>query len=247
MPRERRQNKQVSVWGRGPSAKALSVGLDAWRWKARQHIIRWGYLGDVPDGVTEINTAEAIRKASHKFESLKLMEEAGVRVPSASKDVEEVGFPCLGRNFFHSKGRDIEVYAGRECLPDYAREYYVQLLPNDAEYRVHVAFGKVIAKTKKVPTEAADLSVVQRNRQFGWAQVTITGETPVLDGLALKAIEAHGLHFGAVDIVRSAGKYYVLEVNTAPGLEVEGRLRAYTEAVMQWVDAEGERNDERGV
>ena len=44
---------------------------------------------------------------------------------------------------------------------------------------------------------------------------------PVRDTIAVNAVKALGLDFGAVDIIynEKENQYYVLEVNTAPGLE----------------------------
>ena len=55
-----------------------------------------------------------------------------------------------------------------------------------------------------------------------------------MDLLAISAVDSLGLDFGAVDIIwnESEDQYYVLEVNTAPG--VEGTtLQKYTEAILK--------------
>jgi predicted ATP-grasp superfamily ATP-dependent carboligase len=53
--------------------------------------------------------------------------------------------------------------------------------------------------------------------------------------LAMNAIKALGLDFGAVDVIIRRGKAYILEVNSAPGLE--GRtLQAYVEAIKEYLN-----------
>ncbi len=52
------------------------------------------------------------------------------------------------------------------------------------------------------------------------------------DQLAVKAVAALGLDFGAVDLIEDKGKFYVLEVNTAPGIEDE-MVPIYAEAIKE--------------
>lgn len=108
------------------------------------------------------------------------------------------------------------------------------------EYRIHVFGEGVILTQQKRRKEGAEAlpgyNSIVRNVASGWIYaVNAVNE----DGLAAvhlaatKAVTALGLDFGAVDIVykhdnRTA---YVLEVNTAPGLDEDGSaLTAYTEA-----------------
>lgn len=93
-----------------------------------------------------------------------------------------------------------------------------------SEFRVHVAFGSVIDEQQKRQRKDYDGQVDYgiRNHHTGW--VYTRGDI-VLDDrravLAVSAVRALGLDFGAVDIIYNEheNRYYVLEVNTAPGLE----------------------------
>ena len=59
---------------------------------------------------------------------------------------------------------------------------------------------------------------------------------------ALKAVAALELDFGAVDVVvDKEGKAYVLEVNTAPGLENQQTIQAYTNAFNNYKKKEEEK------
>ena len=54
--------------------------------------------------------------------------------------------------------------------------------------------------------------------------------------MGIDAVSALGLDFGAVDIIEDAdGKLYVLEVNTAPGLEGQ-TLTLMAEALKELID-----------
>ena len=254
--------KPLSVWGRGPSAVALARALEVKRNSPARVVVRWKEL-EVPRRLEgrrrpwrrpegEINSGDAIRAASHKFESLKVMEEAGVRVPKAAlfKDVDpsQLDFPVLGRDNYHTKGTDIVFYDERNIREIRRHDYFIEYLKPSKEYRYHVAFGKVILPTVKVKAGGEDGELIYtddsiiRNHQGGeWEQVVTTkdGEVRVQDYLekqALMAVEAHGLDFGAVDIIMHKKHAYVLEVNTAPGLFVENRLVAYRDAIRERVE-----------
>lgn len=117
---------------------------------------------------------------------------------------------------------------------------YTRGVANNGEYRVHVVDGEVILYQKKsrrvnedgeVETaEGQDADV--RNLASNW--IYRTGNLERLERveqLAISAIEALGLDFGAVDIIKdNDGNVFVLEVNSAPGLGNADSLEAYTEA-----------------
>jgi hypothetical protein len=59
-------------------------------------------------------------------------------------------------------------------------------------------------------------------------------EIPEVTQLAIKAVQALGLDFGAVDVVFADGKASVLEVNSAPGLKGQ-TLVSYANAVRKYM------------
>ena len=96
-----------------------------------------------------------------------------------------------------------------------------------------MAFNKVILCTKKILAEGQTDDTLIRNHQNGkWKQVTCT-ETNSFSEACIKSVKALGLDFGAVDFINVRGIPYILEVNTAPGLEVENRLDAYVRAIKE--------------
>lgn len=101
---------------------------------------------------------------------------------------------------------------------------YVKYIKKAKEFRVHVVFGEVIdvqAKRKRADFEGeTDFAI--RNHQNGWVYCRENLEEPAdLREQAKRAILTLGLDFGAVDIIYNQhyNRCYVLEVNTAPGLE----------------------------
>jgi glutathione synthase/RimK-type ligase-like ATP-grasp enzyme len=120
---------------------------------------------------------------------------------------------------------------------------YTMGINNHGEYRVHVFAGEVILYQKKSRRVDEDGNVVTpegeeadvRNLASNW--VYRTGNlrrTERIESLALDAVQALNLDFGAVDIIKDEnGDVFVLEVNTAPGLGNTETLEAYTNAINQ--------------
>lgn len=111
------------------------------------------------------------------------------------------------------------------------------------EWRIHVVQGEVILSQLKLRRQGFEedegYTSLVRNVETGWVYSVNFDQAayPQLEAvkaLAIRAVAALGLDFGAVDLVERRGEPYVLEVNTAPGLEEEGSsLRAYTAAFQR--------------
>lgn len=101
---------------------------------------------------------------------------------------------------------------------------YTKGIENHGEYRVHVFNGEVIDYRKKCRHDGDDATDVQsqvRTHGNGWIyrKDGLRRLDRVME-LATNAISTLGLNFGAVDIIMDQeGTVFVLEVNTALGLE----------------------------
>lgn len=98
---------------------------------------------------------------------------------------------------------------------------YVKAVKKDKEYRVHVFQGIIIdfqLKKKKHDFEGGISGI--RNHTNGWVYARSDVELPeAVANESIKAVQALGLDFGAVDICTDREeKVFVFEVNTAPGL-----------------------------
>ena len=116
---------------------------------------------------------------------------------------------------------------------------YTQYIPKREEYRVHVFENVVIDIQRKARvsiTEDEDVNWQIRNHDNGfiYAREDISVPEAVLE-MSKEIVPTLGLHFGAVDIIwnEKRGRPYVLEVNTAPGLEGT-TLEIYTEVFTQY-------------
>lgn len=102
---------------------------------------------------------------------------------------------------------------------------YTRYIKKAEEYRIHVMNGNVFHMQQKrrrleTPDEQVDWQV--RNHHNGWVFTIQDVNPPVyVVQQAQLVMQVVGLDFGAVDIVwnQREGKAYVLEINTAPGLE----------------------------
>lgn len=172
----------------------------------------------------------------NKLEELQRMSQAGVRTPPFSADGRGLTFPLLGRQLHHTKGKDIiPIFGPREL--EFARrgasQFFTQYVPLDTEFRVWAYRRRNIGTYQKVFKYPTNYKRFGCNNENGFAFEHRDFQPALLD-LASRALEALGLDFGAVDVLRSSnGQDYVLEVNTAPGTE-QGVLSRLARRIARW-------------
>lgn len=102
---------------------------------------------------------------------------------------------------------------------------YTRYINKLAEYRVHVIDDLVVEVQKKVwPSHKSSVGVdfTQRNHNDGFVfqSAKFHEVKPDIIRQAKAVIKVIGLDFGGVDVIEDAhGQVWVLEVNTAPGIE----------------------------
>lgn len=226
-------------------AKALSAAIGAKRIKHKNSkfkprgktVINWGSSQLPPfPGAKIINQPEAVALATNKLTFFKTFGEDSDLVVPYTTDVAKVrewlqaGKTVVARTKLtgHS-GEGIVLLEGKDAEIVKA-PLYTLYVPKKDEYRVHVARKQVEnannifvfdiqRKAKKADVEEANFKI--RNLANGFIYARNELVTPeCVEDVALKAFEALGLDFGAIDIIYNAkqDRAYVLEVNTAPGL-----------------------------
>lgn len=189
-------------------------------------VINWGGSDPIHTNSRVLNKPEAIRTSVDKLSCLNKLKESRVRtVPFTTSRSEANAWDFIvSRTLLRSsQGRGIVLTNHLERLPD--APLYTKYLGDDRrEYRVHVFMGEVIDYQKRVRVlPNADIQVRSHNKGWDLARHGFERIDSVAT-LAIKACEALGLDFGAVDIVRDySDKNYVLEVNSAPNLNKDGR------------------------
>lgn len=227
------------------SVKALRAAMDGlkiirregskFKGGADKVVINWG-CSALPEEVMKseiINRPEAVAIAANKklfFDKVKGV----VSIPEYTED-KTVAFFWIqeGRTVFAreklngNSGDGITILDSQAVFNDYDHsksKIYVKYVPKKDEYRIHVANGEVVDKQRKALRNGLDRSQANfriRNLDGGFVFVRegVSPPQQVIDE-SVKAIEACGLDFGAVDVIWNdyQQKAYVLEINTAPGL-----------------------------
>jgi glutathione synthase/RimK-type ligase-like ATP-grasp enzyme len=222
-----------------------SLRLNNSRWRG-DVVINWGNRhGHAALSFADvINHPAAVDVASHKLKAFQaLKEHGGINIPVFSTSKEDIlshGFNqvCARTLMRANSGRGLTVHTQEEELPD--APLYVEYVPKQDEYRVHVWGGDVLdIRRKALRRDLPNRDQVDwriRNHDAGFIfQRDFENDVPVgLVEQAKRAVAALNLDFGAVDIIYNErrDKCYVLEVNTAPGLE-GSTVDAYARKVME--------------
>jgi glutathione synthase/RimK-type ligase-like ATP-grasp enzyme len=187
-------------------------------------VINWG---DSSCPVAVLNTPTAIKRVANKALAFDAFSSANVPIPAYAKTKAAVawqGTTVVRHKLTGHSGEGIEICDASE-LPD--APLYVQYIKKEDEYRVHVGRRGDEVKVIAVQRKARDRSNPNPNWQvrnhdngFIFVRGGFTPPSSVVDA-AKQALVAVGLDFGAVDVIynRKEAKPYVLEINTAPGLE----------------------------
>jgi glutathione synthase/RimK-type ligase-like ATP-grasp enzyme len=221
-------------------------------------IINWGHRGIndqlaffLQHGLAVINRPQSVAGVSNKLAFFNLAQAAtdGPRIPVFTNDLAQAtawlsdGITVMGRSTHGSCGKDIAFF---NEAPDRfnASEFWVQYKLKKDEYRIHIMNGKVISQQKKAlrktdaegnPIDKANVDFKIRNLRNGFIFQRLGLSIPADVVIqALKAMAISGLDFGAVDVIynQHEDRAYVLEINTAPGLEgttLEDYLTAFKE------------------
>lgn len=233
-------------------AKALALSLDTkrvrtagkYRPRAGDLVVNWGnsrvpawsYAHDI----IMLNHPRSVNAACNKLTALTVMKASGVNVPLFAVTVADMvewlgGFkPMVLRHILRGTSGAGAEYVETEAQLNEAdiAPLYVEYVKKTAEYRVHVFRGEVIDYAKKVRRRGIQNDSKIRNLHNGWvyARKDIDRIADV-EAQAVAAVTALGLDFGAADVVWNQKRgAYVLEVNTAPGLQGT-TVQSYSNAI----------------
>ena len=216
-------------------------------------IINWGRGDGSQPNCRMLNRPENVRAAQDKLLTLQKLQANGVSVPEFTTDARVAhGWvqerPLSSKEVAGFARTLLRASSARGIVPFYhATEYgpegdefpnaplYTKYIKKSAEYRVHVVNGHVVDYAQKKARQGEEVNYQIRSHDNGWvfARENVTPPPDVLDE-ALKAVMALGLDFGAVDVIYNQyhNQAYVLEVNTAPGLEGT-TVERYADALVE--------------
>lgn len=205
-------------------------------------VINWG-ASSLPDEVMKcriINHPEAIKIACDKREFFKACSEFSVPFTTSKEEaikwLEDGKEVVIREKVNGHSGEGITIIQNKEEIKD--APLYTMYVPKKEEYRIHVFRGNcffIQKKARKLDVPNEDVNWKVRNLDGGFIftheNVTVSDEAKVL---AISCVKNCGLDFGAVDILWNAyrGKYYALEINTAPGIQGT-TLEKYVEVFNQ--------------
>lgn len=220
------------------SAKALAEALGVKRIKpegrnlhVRGSVLNWGCSGFNRELTYEddlLNHPDAVAKAVNKLETFKALD-GHVSIPEwtttpvkAFNWVDE-GIVVVARTKLTGHSGEGIILCEQGMYPD--APLYTKYIKKRQEYRLHVFRDKVFftqrkARNKDVPDDQVNWQIRNHANGFIFAHNEGVNCGPQAEQYAIDAVRILGLDFGAVDIIKGVDdRWYVLEVNTACGLE----------------------------
>lgn len=204
----------------------------------RPYVINWGATAITLPWVNRVrllNAPEAVQRVSNKltfFDDMMYHEDN--LTPDWTPDIEyaqemlDEGKTVVERHVLNGHGGiGIRIVDEVENLRE--APLYVEYIKKKAEYRVHLScvggdggWGiiDIQQKIKRPGIAPLDWRVRSHDNGFIYVRENINPPACVRDN-AMYAIALTDLHFGAVDVIYNErqDRAYVLEINTAPGLE----------------------------
>lgn len=221
---------------RGLNAKLIRLQNSNYRQRSDDIIINWG-----SGGVDGLNQRAEL--ACDKLSCLNLLAEDAIPVPDFTRNQEEAvswlneGSSVVCRTLLRSSsGQGIIIARTPEELQQ--APMYTRYIKKRDEFRVHVFNGEVIdvqrkARRSSVSDEDVNWQVRTHDNGFVFVRGDVELTERVKD-MCIQAVRTTSLDFGAVDLVYNEhhNQYYVLEINTAPGLEGQ-TIISYADAIQR--------------
>ncbi len=242
-------------------AKALAAALKAKRIKhegsafvghPKKIVINWGSRNLPPEIQKSrvINSAEMVEQNANKlkfFQSLQNIEDAP-RIPRWTTSSKEAiswiteKITVVARKVLNgSSGEGIHFMTFDEPNSFVDAPLYTEYVKKKDEYRVHFCKGKIFDFQRKALRSNIDPKSVDwriRNLDSGFVFIRSNIELPSdVKKQAELAISCCGLDFGAIDLIynEKENQGYVLEINTAPGLQGE-TVQSYATALREYAE-----------
>jgi hypothetical protein len=206
-----------------------------------QGLIRWGSGKAVPFIASQgtLNWASSLRAYQNRLEQLMMLYAGGVQVPEFHSKLPEAPLlgPCIARDFGPPKtqtGGHAITYYPLQVKVGGKHDMYMEFIPKARQFRVHVIRGQMRVR-ELIPDNPNSYELPIWNLDNGFTyRIPQDDVPPTVIPIAVQAISALNLDFGAVDIVTISNHAWVLEVNTAPGL-CDSTLAWYARRFAEWL------------
>ena len=257
----RHGSESVRALTRSLAIKWIKLYNSKYKHKDENIIINWGNNAapeHIPNGALVINRPRYVAVSTNKLEAFKVIGNF-VRIPSWTIDQQEAadwidaGKTVIARHKLRGHGGSgIEIIENIEQLRQCNAPLYTRYVPKKKEFRVHIAFGTVIdaarkaLDTERMKDQEVDWRIRNYSRGFIFTRDIDADGREIMHRLphdvihqATMAVSCLQLDFGAVDVIwnEAQKKAYVLEVNTAPGIEGTTLIRyasAFSSAIERF-------------
>ena len=217
-------SKSGRLMARYLGIKMLSLSNSRFRGRATDVVINWGNGKGNVGNARQINKLSNVQLASNKLHTLEALKANDVPVPYFSTYKESFApvDTLYGRSTLYGHS-GIGIYVGtKDEIPDCP--LYVEAIDKEAEYRVIVVGDEVADFKQKLKRSNYEGThgehVWNHGSGYVFVRESIQSAPIGVGKLGVDAVKALGLDFGAVDIIEdSDGRLFVLEVNTAFGIE----------------------------
>lgn len=177
-----------------------------------------------------INPAANIRTNCEKAKATKLLSQV-VNTPTLWETKVPADVLAVVRPHEHSAGSGFSVQKGPFTVP--SGHYAVRYLKTDAEYRVWFCGNRTMCgrrvKMECNPTEEYPC-------RSKWGYEFCDGIAKDLRNQTLLAAKKIGLEFGAADVLYFKGKWYFLELNSAPSVDHRIVREFYQSAMAELIE-----------
>jgi len=196
-----------------------------------------------------INKPELLERATNKLTFFQLMKDVKLdngksitpdfftsKAEAIKRLRDKGGFIVCRKVLNGSGGKGIVIAETEDQVV--AAPLYTRYIPKQSEYRIHILNGNIIdqqEKGRRLDVANPDWRVRNLENGFIYKREGVRPPASVRD-VSLKCMSVIGLDFGAVDVVYNEknNRAYVLEVNTAPGLEGQTVVN-YANAFREWL------------
>ncbi len=200
-------------------------------------LVRWDSKAEMLADKT-INSAAAVKLSRNKRQSRMLLDGLCPKTWFLKRDCQ---FPCVVRPKRHFGGNNFYLCYNREELEAATRRcggamrwYASAFIAKIAEYRVFILNGeafKVVRRYRRdedpaVPWNAHNGGLSRRVKAENWPVAVVSNAEDAANKL--------GLQLCAVDVIVDAqNNPFVLEANTAPGLERQGTFKRFAKLLEE--------------
>lgn len=218
-------------------------------------VLNWGSSASLPDNLADvsedhlINSPTAVGQATNKINCFRTLEAHGVPTVeyTTSRETARRWFDddhvVYARTVLQGHSGEGIVVCARDTVGAENSLIQAPLYTNGItgprrEFRIHVFNGVVtnvqLKRRRNGYQQMENYSETIRNFHTGWVYAASNVfPNPASLRAAIDAVAALGLTFGAVDVITNQENAWVLEVNTAPGME-GSNATAFVEALMAY-------------